>query len=164
MKYSENKFTVYLSLKAFKKTQNEVWNQPPCFSFCMIVEEKYFSRNCIVILLTDRFRCLIAFSSFFPDCISLLCIVIICWPVCDIINFETNHSFFIKASLHIAKKSGQKCSKRAFNVKYKEFFLHIFKAFSVVRNCLRPGSGPLRYIMTLKASTRSEKCKKKKKM
>ena len=30
-------------------------------------------------------------------------------PVCEVINFENNHSFFIKPFFYITKKSGQKC-------------------------------------------------------
>ena len=33
-----------------------------------------------------------------------MCIVTICYPVCDVINFEINHSFLIKRFFHINKK------------------------------------------------------------
>ena len=53
----------------------------------MIFEEAFFSR---LNLLTDQIS--------LPDCIYLLryctmCIVVICCPVCDVINFEINHNF-----------------------------------------------------------------------
>ena len=38
-----------------------------------------------------------------------MCIVIICCPVCDVINFEINQSFLIKPFFFITKMSGQKC-------------------------------------------------------
>ena len=38
-----------------------------------------------------------------------MCIVIIWYPVCDIINFEIKHSFLIKPFFYITKNSGQKC-------------------------------------------------------
>ena len=37
------------------------------------------------------------------------CIVIICCPAFDAINFEIDHSFLIKPFFYITKKSGQKC-------------------------------------------------------
>ena len=37
-----------------------------------------------------------------------MCIVIICYPVCDIIYFEIKHNFLIKTFSYITKKSGQK--------------------------------------------------------
>ena len=37
------------------------------------------------------------------------CIVIICNPVCDVINFEISLSFLIKPFSYLTKKSGQKC-------------------------------------------------------
>ena len=77
-----------------------------------------------------------------------LCIMIICFPVCDIINFETNLSFLIKLFLYITKKSGQNCKqlkkKAALVMKQKVFFINC-KGFSVVRNCLRPKIGPLMF-------------------
>ena len=38
-----------------------------------------------------------------------MCIAIIFCPVCDVINFEINHSFLIKAFFYITNKLGQKC-------------------------------------------------------
>ena len=35
--------------------------------------------------------------------------VIICCPVCTVINFEINLSCLIKSFIYITKKSGQKC-------------------------------------------------------
>ena len=36
-------------------------------------------------------------------------IVIICGPVCDVMNFEINLGF-LKSFLHVTKNSGQKCN------------------------------------------------------
>ena len=59
-----------------------------------------------------------------------MCIVIICCPVCDVINFKINHSFLVKPFFYITKKSEQTVNisetKRAFNMKQKVFFI-IFK-------------------------------------
>ena len=44
--------------------------------------------------------------------------VFICCPVCNVINFEINLSFFVKPFFYITKKSAQKCkylkNERAF--------------------------------------------------
>ena len=37
-----------------------------------------------------------------------MCIIIICFPVYDVINFEINFNFLIKLFYYMAKKSGQK--------------------------------------------------------
>ena len=51
-------------------------------------------------------------------------IVTIFCPVCDVINFEINHSFLIKAFFYITKMSGQKCNY----LKNKKSFLHEIKS------------------------------------
>ena len=38
-----------------------------------------------------------------------ICTVIICCPVCEVINFETNFSFLVKLFFYVTKKSGQNC-------------------------------------------------------
>ena len=52
-----------------------------------------------------------------------ICILIICCPVFDVINFEIKLSFFRKSFFYITKKSAQKykypITKRAFNVKLR---------------------------------------------
>ena len=42
------------------------------------------------------------------DRLGNMSIAIICCPICDVINFENNHSFLIKSFFHINKKSEQK--------------------------------------------------------
>ena len=57
----------------------------------MSFEEKYFSDY---ILVTDQ----ISLADFlFLEVFGNVCIVIICCSVCDVINFEINHSFLMKA-------------------------------------------------------------------
>ena len=55
-------------------------------------------------------------------------IVTICCPICGVINFEINRSFFIKPSFYITKKSGQKCkhlkNKKSFKHEIKNIFHH----------------------------------------
>ena len=68
-------------------------------------------------------------------------IAIVCFPGCDVINFEINFIFF-----YMTKKSRQNLNilrtKRAFKVKSKAFFIN-FKVLSNSKNCLRPESAPL---------------------
>ena len=54
------------------------------------------------------------------------CIVIICCPVCDVINFEIHHSFLIKPLFYITKKSGTK----KLSQKRKELLMWNAKGFS----------------------------------
>ena len=69
-------------------------------------------------------------------------IVIICYPVCDVMNFEINLSFLIKPFSYMTKKSWQNC--KCFKKKrVKNVFFIIFKGLSVVINCCRPESEPL---------------------
>ena len=60
-------------------------------------------------------------------------IVIICFSVCNIINFEINLSFLIKSFSYKTKKSEQKLKylqkKKTFKVKWKVFFI-TFKGLS----------------------------------
>ena len=55
-----------------------------------------------------------------------MCIVIICCPVCDVINFEFNHSFLIKPFFEMTKKSARKCkylkNKKRFQPGIKSFY------------------------------------------
>ena len=70
----------------------------------MIFEEKCFSSY---ILLTDQ-------ASNLPDCLLVLemlgnmCIAIICFLICEVMNFEINLSILIKPFSYMIKKSGQK--------------------------------------------------------
>ena len=38
-----------------------------------------------------------------------VCIIIICYPVCDALSFEINYTFLVKPFFYITKTSGQKC-------------------------------------------------------
>ena len=66
-----------------------------------------------------------------------ICIVIICYPVCDIINLETKLSFLIKLFSGMTKKSFETKS-----MKLRAFFI-IFKGLSLAINCLRSDIEPL---------------------
>ena len=56
------------------------------------------------------------------EILGYMCLVIICCPAYDVINFEINPSFFVKLFFSIIKKSGQKLKylkyeMKAFNMK-----------------------------------------------
>ena len=75
-----------------------------------------------------------------------MCIAIVRFPVCDIINFEINLIFPIKLFLYMTKNSRQQFkylkNKKNFYSEIKAFFI-IFKGLPVATNCLRPESAPL---------------------
>ena len=70
----------------------------------------------IIFYWLTEFHCLIVFTSWDTGFT-----VIICCPVCDVINFETNLSLLIKPFFYISKNQDKNFkiwrTKRAFNVK-----------------------------------------------
>ena len=97
---------------SFIKTQIEnisgstVWNSyyKVCFIVCLIWGlPKFITLYCI------DWPSLIAWLSLLHEILGNICIIIICYPVCDVINFEIKHSFLIKLFFYIIKKSGWKC-------------------------------------------------------
>ena len=88
----------------------------------------------------------ITWQPLFLEILSNICIVIICCWFHDVINFEINHGFLIKPSFYITKTQDKNVNisrtKKTFNMKWKLVFI-ISEVLSIVRNCLRPESGPL---------------------
>ena len=80
-----------------------------------------------------------------------MCIVIICYSVCGVINFETFLSFLIKLLSCVAKNSEQRFkylkSQKSFLGETKIFFISF--NLLIARNCLRPESGPLKHLTAL---------------
>ena len=60
-----------------------------------------------------------------------ICIVIICCPVCDVINLEIDLSFPIKTFFYITTKSEQKCKHPSFWQEIKSIFHHFWRDFIV---------------------------------
>ena len=88
--------------KAILKSSYRVQQKSPCFISCISFEEKYFSGY---ILLTDQIS--LSGRLYFVRYWAILCIVIqyllqymcivsVCWPGCDIIDFEIRLLFIIK--------------------------------------------------------------------
>ena len=85
---------------------------------------------------------LIVWLSLLYEILDNMCIVIVCYPGYDVINFEINLIFLIKPFLYMTKKSRQE-------LKYLEnkFFI-IFKGLSVAKNYLWPSSAPLTHFFS----------------
>ena len=116
----------------------------PCLIFCMIFKEKYFS--CYVLLTNFNYSNFIVWLFFLHEILGHICIIIICFSVCDVINFEIKLSyqvFFLYDQKSLNKYLNISRTKRVFEMRWKVFFI-IFKGFSVAKDCLRPESGPLK--------------------
>ena len=91
---------------------------------CMIFQEylEYFS------LYSIKWPIFIAWLSLPLAILDDMCILIICCPVCDVINFESNHSFLIKALFYMTKKSWQKfkcLNNKKSLATFKRFFIYL---------------------------------------
>ena len=75
-----------------------------------------------------------------------MCIIMVCFPGCDVLHFEINLMFLIKPFLSMTKKSRQKFkylkNEKSLSGEIKSIFV-IFKGLSVPKNCLRLESAPL---------------------
>ena len=82
----------------------------------------------------------------FLEILGNMCIAIVCFPGCDVINFEINLIFLIKPFFYMIKKLRQKFkyleNEMCFQGKIKSIFHH-FKVLSVTKSCLEPESAPL---------------------
>ena len=71
-------------------------------------------------------------------------ILIICFPVYEVLNFEIKLSSLIKPFFRITKKIRTKVeylkNEKSF---YRRSFFIIFERLSATKNCLRTESGPL---------------------
>ena len=68
------------------------WNSWfPCLIFCMIFKEKCFS--CYILLTNFNYSNFIVWLLFLPEILGHICIVIICFSVCDVINSEIKLSY-----------------------------------------------------------------------
>ena len=68
-----------------------------------------FSRKIFLMLYSINWPNLIDSLPLILEILGNMCIVIICCPAYDVINFEINHSLLIQPFFYIAKKPGQKC-------------------------------------------------------
>ena len=115
-----------------------------------VFQEKYFS--CYT-LLTDQISNFIIWLLLLLEILGNMCIAIVYFPGCDVINFEISLIFLFKPLFYMTKISRQKFTylenEKSFRGEIKSIFV-IFKGLSVVKNCLRPESAPLNWRCKLK--------------
>ena len=104
-----------------------------------------FWRKAFLKLYSITWRSFIARLLLVLEILDKMCIVIICFPVCEVMHFEINLSILIKPFFTSPKRQNKKRNtfriKRTFNIKQKAFFI-ILKGFLAARDCLRHKSRP----------------------
>ena len=87
-----------------------------------------FWRKMLFMLYSINWPNSVAWLPLLLEILGNMCIVIICYPVCGVINFEINLSFLITPFLYITKKAGQKRkylkNERSFQHEIKIIFHH----------------------------------------
>ena len=99
-----------------------------------------FQKKLFLMLHSINWPNFIVWWSLLLEILGNMCIAIICFPGCDVINSKINLIFLIKPFLYMTKKS--RCERNKFVVKQKASFV-IFKELSVAKSCRRPESVPL---------------------
>ena len=91
----------------------------------------YVSRKILLVLYSTNWR-----NFWLPLLLELLdsvCIIIVCFPRCDVINFEIKLILLIKQFFYLTKTSRQNLNilrtKRASKGEIKRFFHHFWRAF-----------------------------------
>ena len=89
-----------------------------------------FSRR---MLYSVKWQNFIAWLPLLLEVLGNMSIAIICFPGCDVINFEINIIFLIKPVFYLTRKSRQKFkyleNKKSFYVEIKSIFHHFKRAF-----------------------------------
>ena len=67
-----------------------------------------FSRKMFLMLYSINWPNLIVWLPLLHEILSNICIAIVCFPVCDVINFEINLIFLIKPFFYMTENSRQK--------------------------------------------------------
>ena len=106
MSWTSQSQTLLWKLKIENISGSTVWNS--YYKVCFIVSLIWGLPKFITLYCID-WPSLIAWLSLLHEILGNMCIIIICYPVCDVINFEIKHSFLIKLFFYIIKKSGWKC-------------------------------------------------------
>ena len=110
----------------------------------------YFTRIMFFMLYSINWPNFIVSIPLFLEILENMCITFVCWPGCEVIQFEINLIFLIEPFCYMTKKSRQKCKylekKKSFWAKIKAFFI-ICKGLSIAKNCLWPESVPLGLIL-----------------
>ena len=99
-----------------------------------------FSRKMFFMLHYINWPNFVVWFTLLLEILGNMCIAIVCFPICDVINFEINLIFVIKPFFCMTKTSRQKFKYlENKKMKWKEFLI-VFKGLSVAKNCLRPES------------------------
>ena len=103
-----------------------------------------FSRKIFLMLYSINWPNFIAWLLSLLEILGNRCIVIICFPFYDVMNFQMNLSFLIKPFFSVWPKNQDKNlnilgTKRKSEIKN---MFHLFKALWLARKRLRPESGP----------------------
>ena len=92
-----------------------------------------FPRKKFLMLHSINWSHSIVWLPLFHEILSNMCIPIVCFPGCDVINIEIKLIFSL-SSLNMTKKSRQKFkyleNEKSFKVKSKAFSNHFYRAFS----------------------------------
>ena len=93
----------FISYKTFLKSKGslEYNSLPNSFSACSL-------KKIFLLLYFINWPNFIAWLPLLLEILVNISIVIIQYPVCDVLNFEINHSFLIKSFFYTIKTSGQK--------------------------------------------------------
>ena len=87
-----------------------------------------FSRKMFLVLYSINWPNFIVKLSLLLDILINMCIAVVCFPGCDIINFEINIIFLIKPLFYMTKRPRQKFkylkNKKSFQVEIKSIFHH----------------------------------------
>ena len=90
---------LFISFKAFSKNKKRSGTSLPLLFAALFLKEAHISRY---ILLPDHFIIwLVLLLEMFVN----MCIVILCFPYCEVINLEINFLIFIKPFFNVTKKS-----------------------------------------------------------
>ena len=103
-----------------------------------------FSRKMFLMLYSTNWPNFINWLPLLLEMLGNMCITIVYFPDCGVINFEINLFFLIQSFFYFTKKSRQKFKifrpKRAFKLKWKAFFTVFYLTFS----CQKPESTSLK--------------------
>ena len=94
-----------------------------------------FSRKMLLIIYSINWPNLIVWLPLLLEMFGNMCITIVCFQVCDAINFETSPIFLIKPFTCMIKKSRQKFkylkNEKSFKGEINSIFLSLLKGFQM---------------------------------
>ena len=97
----------------------------------------WFFRKMFLVLYFINWPSFIVWLPLVLEMLDNMSIWIVCFPGCDVIDFEINLIFQIKPFSYITKTSKQKVKYLENKKRNKKHFFVIFTGLSIARNCLR---------------------------